>query len=175
MLRSVSIQVEEVLTKAPKTKLFVTGHSLGGALSVLFGIRLALKYKNQGKNDKRNVQVINFGCPKVGNAAFAQLVNNTENLCVQRVAHKSDVITRGPNLGYNHVGHTIHVDEADEVEPRAYMWHTGLSAMTNWNPLMGRVSHHLMAGYIEALQSHKHDGIIEGKKAWVTEYYTKHE
>ena len=169
LLRSVSTQVEEVLTKAPKTKLFVTGHSLGGALSVLFGIRLALK------NPKRNVQVINFGCPKVGNAAFAQLVNNTENLCVQRVAHKNDIFTRVPNLGYNHVGHTIRIDE--EVEPRAYMWHTGLSAMTNWNPLMGRVSHHLMAGYIDALRSHKHDGpggIIEGKKAWVTEYYTKH-
>ena len=38
--------MEEVLTKAPKTKLFVTGHSLGGALSVLFGIRLALKIDN---------------------------------------------------------------------------------------------------------------------------------
>ena len=156
-----------MLKRYPETKLYVTGHSLGAALSVLFGIRLALKLPNQ-------VQVINFGCPKVGNAAFAKLVNTKDNLCVQRVAHKRDVITRGPNLGYNHVGHTIHVDEADEVEPRAYMWHTGLSAMTNWNPLMGRVSHHLMAGYIEALQSHKHDGIIEGKKAWVTEYYTKH-
>ena len=33
-------------------------------------------------------------CPKVGNAAFAHLVNNKENLCVQRVAHKSDVTTR---------------------------------------------------------------------------------
>lgn len=42
------------------TKLFVTGHSLGGALSVLCGIRLALKYR------ERQVQVINFGCPKVG-------------------------------------------------------------------------------------------------------------
>ena len=33
-------------------------------------------------------------CPKVGNAALAHLVNNKENLCVQRVAHKSDVTTR---------------------------------------------------------------------------------
>ena len=41
------------------TELFVTGHSLGAALSVLCGIRLALKYR------ERHVQVINFGCPKV--------------------------------------------------------------------------------------------------------------
>ena len=88
LLRSVSTQVEEVLTKAPKTKLFVTGHSLGAALSVLCGIRLAHKYP------ENPVQVINFGCPKVGNWAFAQLVNSKTNLCVHRVAHKNDVITR---------------------------------------------------------------------------------
>ena len=41
------------------TEIFVTGHSLGAALSVLCGIRLALKFP------KHNIQVINFGCPKV--------------------------------------------------------------------------------------------------------------
>merc|ERR1712085_42796 len=92
-------KVEKVLTFAPDTELFVTGHSLGGALSVLCGIRLALKFPN------KNVQVINFGCPKVGNAAFAKLVNTTPNLCVQRVVHKRDIITRVPNLDFNHVGH----------------------------------------------------------------------
>ena len=91
------------------------------------GIRLALKFPD------RKVQVINFGCPKVGNAAFAKLVNTTTNLCVQRVAHKRDIITRGPNLDFNHVGHTIQIDEALDVKPRAHKWHAGLHAMTNWN------------------------------------------
>jgi len=55
------MQVEKVLKYQGEkhTELFVTGHSLGAALSVLFGIRLAHKYP------ERNVQVINFGCPKV--------------------------------------------------------------------------------------------------------------
>jgi len=152
-------KVEKVLTFAPDTELFVTGHSLGGALSVLCGIRLALKFPN------KNVQVINFGCPKVGNAAFAKLVNTTPNLCVQRVVHKRDIITRVPNLDFNHVGHTIQIDEAEDVKPRAHKWHAGLHAMTNWNPMMGRVSHHLMAGYLKALNSHG-----EGKKPWVDDY-----
>ena len=86
------MQVKKVLDFQDKngvdTKLFVTGHSLGAALSVLFGIRLAHKFPD------RDVQVINFGCPKVGNWAFAQLVNSKANLCVHRVAHKNDVITR---------------------------------------------------------------------------------
>ena len=151
-------QVEAVLKRYPETKLYVTGHSLGAALSVLFGIRLALKLPNQ-------VQVINFGCPKVGNAAFAKLVNTTPNLCVVRVAHKRDIITRGPNFDFNHVGHTIQIDEAADVKPRYHKWHAGLHATTNWNPMMGRVSHHLMAGYLKALNSHG-----EGKKPWVGDY-----
>jgi len=147
--------VELVLKKYPATKLYVTGHSLGAALSVLFGIRLALKLDH-------NVQVINFGCPKVGNAAFAKLVNTKKNLCVHRVAHKNDLITRGPNLGYNHVGHTIQIDEASK--PCAFEWHASRHAMTNWNPMMGRLTDHFMKGYLVALNSHG------AEKPWVTEY-----
>jgi len=120
------------------------------------------------------VQVINFGCPKVGNAAFAKLVNTTTNLCVQRVAHKRDIITRGPNLDFNHVGHTIQIDEALDVKPRAHKWHAGLHAMTNWNPMMGSGSDHLISSYLKALHSHKHDGAnCKGEKAWVHEYTTQ--
>ena len=149
------------------TKLFVTGHSLGAALSVLFGIRLAHKY------DTRHVQVINFGCPKVGNEAFAQLVNNKANLCVQRVAHKNDVITAiltpiptpipipnpipnpnpnpipipipipNPNQVVTRVPnfyyyHVGHTIQIDEAaEPHAFKWHAGCSYWTNWNPFSG--------------------------------------
>ena len=177
------------------TKLFVTGHSLGAALSVLFGIRLAHKYP------ERDVQVINFGCPKVGNAAFAQLVNTKANLCVQRVAHKQDVITRirtsiptptptpipipipnqvitrAPNLLYNHVGHTIQIGEA--AEPHAFKWHASCSFWTNWNPffglLQGGVGDHSMIKYVAALNSHQHGcgGCTcetTGEKSWVAAY-----
>ena len=85
--------MQKVLNLYPETKLCVTGHSLGGALSVLCGIRLALNFPDH------DVQVINFGCPKVGNAAFAKLVNARKNLRVHRVAHERDLVTRVPNMG----------------------------------------------------------------------------
>jgi len=166
-------KVEKVLKYAKDNSeaypdLFVTGHSLGGALSVLCGIRLALKFP------EHKVHVINFGCPKVGNAEFAKLVNTTSNLCIHRVAHKRDVITRVPNFEFNHVGHTIQIDEAPDVKPRAFKWHAGLYAMTSWSPLLGRATHHFMAGYLNALHSHKHAGVnSKGKKAWVSEYDTE--
>ena len=101
-------------------------------------------------------------------------MNTTSNLCIHRVAHKRDIITRVPNLEFNHVGHTIQIDEAPDVKPRAFKWHAGLYAMWGWSPLLGRVTHHLMAGYLKALHSHKHDGEnCEGEKAWVSEYDTE--
>eukprot|EP00320_Phaeocystis_rex_P014052 CAMPEP_0119062770 /NCGR_PEP_ID=MMETSP1178-20130426/6287_1 /TAXON_ID=33656 /ORGANISM="unid sp, Strain CCMP2000" /LENGTH=380 /DNA_ID=CAMNT_0007044077 /DNA_START=74 /DNA_END=1216 /DNA_ORIENTATION=+ len=168
-------KVKKLLNDPKKPKLYVTGHSLGGALSVLFGTRFAL-----ADDSNCNVNVINFGCPKVGNEAFAQLVKSKENLCVQRVVHKRDIVTRVPNFGYNHVGHTIQIDEALNFKPRAYKWHTGLHALTNWNPLLalvlGGISDHSTTGYLNALRSHtqsgKNDnGLGSGEmKEWVTEY-----
>jgi len=171
--RALLQKVQKVLDFQDKngsdTELFVTGHSLGAALSVLFGVRLSKKHP------KRHVQVINFGCPKVGNAAFAQLVKNTENLCVQRVAHKCDVVTRAPNFNYNHVGHTIQIDEAAEVKPHAFKWHAGRSYWTNWNPflgfLLGGIGDHSMTGYIRALNTHANSRPDStGEKPWLTEY-----
>ena len=149
--------MQKVLNQYPETKLCVTGHSLGGALSVLCGIRLALKFPDH------DVQVINFGCPKVGNAAFAKLVNARKNLRVHRVAHERDLVTRVPNMGFTHVGHTIQIG-GEDFKPRAFKWHASRHAMTNWNPMMGSGSDHRMAGYLKALNSHG------TKKPWVTKY-----
>ena len=158
--------MQKVLKKSPDTTLCVTGHSLGGALSVLCGIRLALKFPDN------NVQVINFGCPKVGNAAFAELLNTRKNLRVHRVAHERDLVTRVPNGLFTHAGHTLQIGGAD-FKPRAFKWHASRSAMTNWNPLRGRVSDHFMDGYLNALHSHKHSGKnCAGEKPWVSEYDT---
>ena len=98
-------------------------------------------------------------------------MNTTSNLCSHRVAHKRDIITRVPNLEFNHVGHTIQIDEAPDVKPRAFKWHAGLYAMWGWSPLLGRVTHHLTAGYLKALHSHQHGGEnCKGEKAWVSDY-----
>ena len=159
--------MQKVLNQYPETKLCVTGHSLGGALSVLCGIRLALKFPDH------DVQVINFGCPKVGNAAFAKLVNARKNLRVHRVAHERDLVTRVPNMGFTHVGHTIQIG-GEDFKPRAFKWHASRHAMTNWSPMLGHVADHFMKGYLNALHSHKHSGKnCAGEKPWVSEYDTQ--
>ena len=81
--------------------------------------------------------------------------------CIRQIANTPPVIDE-----------TSAVHGAD-FKPRAFKWHASRSAMTNWNPLRGRVSDHFMDGYLNALHSHKHSGKnCAGEKPWVSEYDT---
>ena len=155
--------VEACLAADPRARLLVTGHSLGGALSTLFGVRFSLARRNV------DVQVLNFGCPKVGNARFARLAREASNLRMHRVANRRDVVTRAPNIGYRHAGHTLVIDGAPGVAARAYKWHEGLSVLTNWNPLRGSVSDHSIASYIAALRKHAPSATAD-PEPWVAAY-----
>ncbi|KAI7757620.1 hypothetical protein M8C21_016511 [Ambrosia artemisiifolia] len=67
----------------------VTGHSMGGAMAAFCGLDLALIYGS------KNVQVVTFGQPRIGNAAFAtyysEVVPNTF-----RVTHEHDMVPHLP-------------------------------------------------------------------------------
>src|SRR5210317_2196900 len=55
--------IKYILKDHPDFEIYVTGHSLGGALSTLFGYMLANSIEN-------NVNVISFASPRVGNYAW---------------------------------------------------------------------------------------------------------
>ncbi|CAH1415038.1 unnamed protein product [Lactuca virosa] len=78
-------------------KIMVTGHSMGGAMAAFCGLDLALIY---GGN---NVEVMTFGQPRIGNAAFAsyysEVVPNTF-----RVTHEHDLVPHLPPY-YQHLPH----------------------------------------------------------------------
>lgn len=59
----------ESLSSRP-TKVFVTGHSLGGALATLCALELKLALKDN------RIHVYTFGAPRVGNTAFSTLANS---------------------------------------------------------------------------------------------------
>ena len=98
---AISKKVAELLTLNPRAKLYVTGHSLGGALAALFtAFRL---FENNGE-DERLGAVFTFGQPRVGDTAFA---NYMETVLSQtghqaqirkyfRVVFRTDVVPRLP-------------------------------------------------------------------------------
>eukprot|EP01113_Clastostelium_recurvatum_P017695 TRINITY_DN2088_c0_g1_i2.p1 TRINITY_DN2088_c0_g1~~TRINITY_DN2088_c0_g1_i2.p1 ORF type:complete len:297 (+),score=51.60 TRINITY_DN2088_c0_g1_i2:56-892(+) len=93
-------QVKAATKKYPTAKVVVTGHSLGAALSVLAAIDI---YFNA---TVRVSSVYNYGDPRVGNQAFAQLYNSTiSGQVTYRVINNADIVPHLPalNMGYWHV------------------------------------------------------------------------
>ncbi|CAN7140757.1 unnamed protein product [Brassica rapa subsp. narinosa] len=82
-------------------KIMVTGHSMGGAMAAFCGLDLVV---NEGYE---NVQVMTFGQPRIGNAAFASyyslLVPNTF-----RITHDRDIVPHLPPFFYLFPQKTYH-------------------------------------------------------------------
>jgi hypothetical protein len=83
--------VERVLTSRRDRfrTLLVTGHSLGGAMSMLTLYDLSSAY-----GDSYDVVCYTFGCPRVGNTAFTDRLKHYKNICY-RIANSDDIV---PNI-----------------------------------------------------------------------------
>lgn len=83
-------------------KIMVTGHSMGGAMASLCGLDLTVNH------EAPDVQVMTFGQPRIGNAAFAsyysQLVPNTIRITNEHdmVPHLPPYYPRFPQKTYHH-------------------------------------------------------------------------
>jgi pimeloyl-ACP methyl ester carboxylesterase len=175
-------RVEAVLDTARDKPLFLTGHSMGGALSVLTACRLA-------KAGRPPVATYTFGAPRCGDAAFCagyalptyRVVNRLDLVpevplaaSVARLLPESSRLTRHKLLGglkrladripcYAHVRTFVYIDrdgvittDAD-VEP----WHTHAVARaiaTRGTSFLEGLTDHLIANYIRGLE-----GVV-GKK-----------
>ena len=86
------------LKNNPNATLYITGHSLGGAVATLTAIRLI-----DSGVDKNRVKVITFGAPAVGSKALAAAYSDKINLT--RVEMKGDFIKKSlSELGYVQFG-----------------------------------------------------------------------
>ena len=77
-------EIVELLANEPDAKLCITGHSLGGAVAVLFAARLM----DMGVPTEQ-LDVVTFGAPAVGNRAFADAYSD---MPLMRIAMTGDPI-----------------------------------------------------------------------------------
>ncbi|BBI32279.1 lipase family protein [Cohnella abietis] len=88
-------QILGVLNKLDSSKaLFITGHSLGGALATLCGLDVAVN------SPFRNPVVYTFGSPRVGDPTFAKAFSG-EVQHSYRVNNRFDVVTHLPPQVYS--------------------------------------------------------------------------
>ncbi|KAL2470330.1 alpha/beta-Hydrolases superfamily protein [Abeliophyllum distichum] len=72
-----------------KVEIIVTGHSMGGAMAAFCGLDLSLALGEQ------NVQVMTFGQPRIGNAAFASYYSKVVPNTI-RVTNGHDIVPHLP-------------------------------------------------------------------------------
>lgn len=91
--------VEQLLTENPSRRnynLYITGHSLGGALATLFGF-----YAAASCSLPLPVTIVSVASPRVGNIAFARTFAELESqgkLRHLRIANHKDPVTLGPTI-----------------------------------------------------------------------------
>lgn len=104
--------------------LYVTGHSLGGALAQLMAMKLAASDNFSPKNYPQAfpVTAITFASPQVGDASFQQassLLEKAGRLRHIRFSNQGDLVPVLPPaaiLGYTQTGVTIHVQDGLKAE-----------------------------------------------------------
>ena len=97
------------LKKNPAEILYITGHSLGGAVALMTAVRLC----DSGAN-MQQIKVVTFGAPALGNRNFADAYQDKINL--RRIAISGDVIKKSLQvLGYVQFGDFVEY-KATETE-----------------------------------------------------------
>jgi len=87
------------LDKHSGKRLFLTGHSLGGALATLAASWLV----NNQQGGNRPKRLITFGSPRVGNYTFTRTLEERFQ-GHDRFVNCSDLVPRMPRLNYYHTG-----------------------------------------------------------------------
>ncbi|KAK6740410.1 hypothetical protein RB195_008709 [Necator americanus] len=102
---------ENLTTYYQNYEIWVTGHSLGGALATLAASVVA------GKHNRTNVKLVTFGQPRVGDETFAKKHNEMVNFSY-RVIYWSDVVPTVPCYfvqGFRHQGIEVFYSDMDST------------------------------------------------------------
>jgi triacylglycerol lipase len=95
-------------------RVWITGHSLGGALAELCAARASFDPRITAVPIEA---VYTFGQPRVGDDEFAHLLHDKMGVSVFRFVNDRDIVPRVPffGMGYRHFGAQIFFDEAGKA------------------------------------------------------------
>jgi hypothetical protein len=98
--------------------LWLTGHSLGGALATLAAATLI-------EADETFYGVYTFGSPRVGDRVFARTFNVEAKNRLYRFQNNSDIVSRIPAriMGYSHVGTFVYISERGRLSFEIGKWY----------------------------------------------------
>lgn len=137
--------------EAMERRVWVTGHSLGGALALLAAWRLQ-------RNFVPIHRVVTFGAPMIGNAAAAAAFEKEFPGKIYRYVDKDDLVTKLPTMSLtaNAYGHCqTEVLLGAQAAAAAELVAAGAAGVWDaaaveavWGQLTSRITHHFMANYL---------------------------
>lgn len=118
-----------------KIKIYVTGHSLGGALAGLASVEVKIALPSQ------HVEVYTFGAPRVGNVAFGTYCNALipDNW---HIVGTNDPVARIPKGSYKRSGQRVILGSLGNVDIHPTHFEASL-----FGSVGGKVSDHMLAVY----------------------------
>lgn len=133
--------------------LWLTGHSLGGAMATLAAAQLI-------DEDSPFYGVYTFGQPRVGNREFARIYNVEAASRSFRFQNNNDIVSRVPAraMGYSHVGNFVYISEDQKMlSSDAGFWFRFLDQVRGAVDDLGDmnfdgVKDHAMADYLKAIE-----------------------
>jgi hypothetical protein len=168
-------KVEKILDEVQDKPLFLTGHSMGGALAVLTACRLA-------KMGRPPVATYTFGAPRVGDRSFCtgyalptyRIVNRLDLVPEMPLASMKRLLPAKPRFTnekilskvkrmagrvpcYGHVNTFVYIDRDGVITPDAEVepWHTHAIARaiaTRGKSFHEGITDHLITSYIRGLE-----------------------
>lgn len=146
--------IQEIGGLSEVSRVYVSGHSLGGALATLSAIQISNWYPSLSPR----LKVITIGSPRVGNRAFKTLFNKQVSEYV-RVVHDNDIVIRVPKLNYFHVGTQLKLSDNGQVLSNnlAVLKHFFRAAKANFTA--NSLQDHKVDNYVTAVS--KWDGLLK--------------
>lgn len=120
VLPQLEARARHLLESGSSSRVWITGHSLGGALATVMTAWILEKMEKEPTwADFPLAGLVTFGSPRVGNEEFVDRFDSAIDIQVvghMRFVHGNDIVTRIPVVGYEHVGDTYYLGKKDDDE-----------------------------------------------------------
>ena len=142
------------LQEKKRLPLFITGHSLGGAMATIAAARLI-------HEDKPLTSVYTFGQPRALSRETAQIFNVECKSRFFRFHNNNDIVTRVPArlMGYSHVGSYMYISEKGGIYPKVGLWFRFMDQVDG-------IINDIKEKGIDAIKDHDIDQYLKAIEKW---------
>gem|GEM_PF-1505124 len=141
------LTLEEILSRK---KVFIQGHSLGGAIAIL----LAHWYRLDGVSAE-SINLVSFGQPQITNAEGATALVNLQDFSFDRVILNGDLVPYLPpeNFYYAHFQDPLFIEPVEAIKVQRFdSGHSELQILGEYRSEVEINYKHRMTHYVDALQ-----------------------